>query len=432
MASVTFAALLRRNPRFRWLWLGQIVSEMGNWFNFIAELSLARALSGTVWAASGITIARLLPFCLLGPIAGAIADRFPRRTLLIGADLARAVVALGFFLVTTPDRMWLAYLCSALLAALTAFFEAAKNAALPNLARNEELLPATALMHATRFLQMTIGAALGGLASDAFGYRFAFAINAVSFVVSALCVAKIPEEALHADRASTEQPTARSPRVLAADIREAFALVRASPLVLGIVLLDVGWALGGGMISVIHDRFGGVVFAEPGRSGDRGVATLYAAAGAGLWLGMIASRRVGLWAGSRDRIGPFIGWTTAAAGLLFAASGLMPTLWLMALVVALNRLLLSTEFAIQETVLMNALPDAMRGKVFTIDRSLEVAVMALSALLGGVLFSIFPAPIVTVAAGLLMVVPGVAWLLALGRGRLLVPRGALGVSTAGD
>ena len=113
----------------------------------------------------------------------------------------------------------------------------------------------------------------------------------------------------------------RSPRVLVGDLREALAFVRASPLVLGIVLLNVGWALGGGMISIIHDRFGGIIFAEPGRSGDRGVAILYTAAGAGLWLGMILSRRVGLWVGSRQRIGLFIGWTTATAGVLFAASG---------------------------------------------------------------------------------------------------------------
>jgi MFS family permease len=432
MAPVTFASLLKRNAPFRWLWSGQIVSEMGNWFSFIAELSLARAMSGTAWAATGVTVSRLLPFCVLGPVAGAIADRYPRRAILIGADVARAVVSLGFFLVTTPERMWIAYLCCAVMAALTAFFDAAKNASLPNLARAEELLPATALMHATRFLQMTLGAALGGVTSDALGYKVAFAVNAVSFLVSAACVARIPEEKLHAEGHAGVERT-RSPRVLAADLAAAFSLVRRSPLILGIVLLNFGWALGGGMISVIHDRFGGVIFAAPGRSGDRGVAVLYAAAGAGLWLGMVASRRVGVWVGRRERIGPFIGWATAAAAVVFAASGLMPNLWLMALLIAVNRLLLGVEFAIQETVLMNALPDAMRGKVFTIDRSIEVAVMAISAGIGGVLFAVLPPPAVPLIAGLLMVVPGIGWLLALGRGALFVPRGALGASApAGD
>ena len=74
MPTVTYAHLLRSNVPFRRLWLGQVVSELGTWFAFIAELGLVRALSGTALSASLIVAAHFLPYCIVGPFAGAIAD----------------------------------------------------------------------------------------------------------------------------------------------------------------------------------------------------------------------------------------------------------------------------------------------------------------------------------------------------------------------
>lgn len=423
MSNVTFARLLRSNPKFRNLWSGQVVSELGNWFNFIAELGLVRALSGSAWAASFIVVAHLLPFCVIGPYAGAIADRFSRRQMMIIADVARAVVALGFLFVTSADRLWLAFVCAAVISSLTAVFDGAKNAAMPNLARGPELLPANALMHATRFLQMTIGAVLGGVASELFGYQTAFGLNALSFLVSAYFIWRIPAAALGGADANADEP--RTFSGLSRDLAEAFRFIRATPVVLGIVALNFGWALGGGMNMVIADRYGGRIFAEPGTSGDWGVAVLNAAAGLGLMLGMVASRRVGMWAGSRERVGPFMGWAVLASGLVASIAGLMPTIWLMALTFVVNRLILSAEYAVQETVLMTSLPDRLRGKVFTIDRSVELATMAVSALIAGALFESMPAAAVPAISGVLMAAPGLVWLLAIAHGRLHVSRTAL-------
>ena len=424
MATVTFSSLLRTNVRFRNLWAGQVVSELGNWFNLIAELGLARKLSGSAWAASFMIAAHLLPFCIIGPFAGAIADRFSRKQMMIGADLARGVIALGFLFVTSPDRLWIAFVCAAAISSVTAVFEGAKNAAMPNIVAGSELLPANALMHATRFLQMTIGALLGGWASEKFGYQTAFGLNAVSFVVSAWFIARIPATALGGSNG--ESGVARSVASLGRDLAEAFRFIRATPVVLGIVALNFGWALGGGMNQVIADRFGGIVFAGPGRSGDAGVALLYAAAGIGLVLGMALAGRVGAWVGTRDRVAPFMGWAVLASGLIAAISGLMPNIWLMGLTFIANRLILSAEYAVQETVLMTSLPDHLRGKVFTIDRSIELAAMAASALIAGALFETIPARAVPAIGGILMAMPGILWLVAVSYGRLRVSRAALG------
>jgi MFS family permease len=98
----------------------------------------------------------------------------------------------------------------------------------------------------------------------------------------------------------------------------------------------------------------------------------------------------------------------------------------MCLLLVANRLILSAEYAVQETVLMTSLPDHLRGKVFTIDRSIELATMAVSALIAGALFETIPARAVPAIGGILMATPGILWLVAVAHGRLQVSRAALG------
>ncbi len=184
MDSLTYIQLLRRNRSFRRLWIGQVISELGNWFNFIAALGLVRVVSNAAPEVTTIIlIARLVPFTLFAPLAGAFVDRWSRRTVMIVTDLLRVVVALGFLLVRRPEDLWIAYLCTALLAFFGAFFEAAKNAAVPNITGERDLLAGNALMFSSRFLLMSLGAALGGWTAAYVGYQAAFIINAISFLV---------------------------------------------------------------------------------------------------------------------------------------------------------------------------------------------------------------------------------------------------------
>ena len=182
MRSLTYGELIGGNRNFRNLLAGQFISELGNWFNFIAGLGLVRLVSDASPTAAGIFfVARLLPFAIASPIAGTFVDRFSRRQVMIASDLLRVVIALSFLLVTSKENLWIAYLATVLLHTLGAFFDGAKNAAAPNLAGKEGLLAATALLFSTRFLLMAIGSALGGWAAAVFGYEVAFVINAVSF-----------------------------------------------------------------------------------------------------------------------------------------------------------------------------------------------------------------------------------------------------------
>ena len=163
MKSASYSELLKGNKDFRRLWAGQVISELGTWFSFIAELGLVRMLSGSPLMTTALLVARLLPFLLVAPIAGVFADRRSRKQIMIAADLMRAVIAVAYVFAGLIGSAWMVVVCSALMASLTMFFEAAKNATIPNLVTPRELLTANVLMFSTRFLQYTLGSAIGGL-----------------------------------------------------------------------------------------------------------------------------------------------------------------------------------------------------------------------------------------------------------------------------
>jgi MFS family permease len=436
MASLTYMQLVRGNRSFRRLLAGQVVSELGNWFNFIAGLGLVRMVSQAAPEATAtMMIARLVPFALFAPLAGAFVDRWSRRMVMIVTDLLRAVFALGFLLVGGPEDLWIAYAFTVASTLLSAFFEAAKNAALPNIAGDEGLLAGNALMFSSRFLLMSLGAALGGWASARFGYQAAFVINALSFLVSAYSIWLIPEREMRQDESAAESPAAAASQVVSAergrrarqsfwqDLREGWAFIASTPLVAAIIGINVMWGIGGGACNLIYDRLGGVVFAgSGGLQGDAGVAVLYSAVGAGAFLGMLLARRVGAHVELRGVTVPFIGWTLVVHGLLFALGGLMPSLWLIAVLFFLSRVVIGMEFALQETMLMRLLPDRLRGRVMTTDRAAEIFIMSVTTVFAGwSLHAITPLTL-TIISGLVSASPGLIWLVLFAWGKLRLPR----------
>jgi MFS family permease len=418
--------LLRGNRSFRRLWAGQVVSELGNWFNFIAGLGLVRAVSGAAPEATAIMmVARLAPFAVLAPLAGACVDRWSRRAVMIVSDAARAVVALGFLLVAGPNDLWIAYASTAGSTVLAAFFEAARNAAMPNLAGDRGLLAGNALMFSSRFLLMSLGSALGGAASVYFGYQVAFVINALSFVVSAYSIWLIPESEIAPDADGDDERRAAGPSRVTArpglwtDVRDGWAYIARHPLVAALIGVNVLWATGGGAVNLIFDRLGGVYYAaREGWQSDTGVAILYTVSGAGLFAGMVAARRVGALIELRGTTVAFIGWTLIAHGLIFALTGLMPRLWLAGVTIFVSRLIIGVEYAVQDTLLMRLLPDNFRGRVSTIDRAGEIITMSLAAGIGGWSLQIISPLTLAIFSGLLAASPGAVWLALFASGKL--------------
>jgi MFS family permease len=433
MDSLTYLQLLRRNRSFRRLWWGQVISELGNWFNFIAGLGLVRFIShGDAGSTTIILLARMVPFTLFAPLAGAFVDRWSRRMVMIVSDIARVAVAFGFLLVRRPEDLWIAYLCTALLSFFGAFFEAAKSAAMPNITGERDLLAGNALMFSSRFLLMSLGAALGGWTAANVGYRAAFVINAVSFLGSALSVWLIPEhETKQAAPEASAAETEKRPSYWS-DIREGWSYIIRHAPVAAILGINVLWASGGGAMNLIMDRLGGIVFAgQLGMSGDSGVAALYFSGGLGLFIGMMIARRLGIHFEFLGKTHTLIGWGLLLQGFLFALIGVTPNLWSACLFLFLGRIVLGAEFGVQDTLLMKLVPDKLRGRVITTDRASELLIWSISTTVAGWSLRGITPRTLTIISGLLSASSGAVWLILFATGRVRLPKKFRSAAVAG-
>jgi MFS family permease len=407
MESLTYAQLIRGKRNFRNLLAGQFISELGNWFNFIAGLGLVRVVSEASPMAAGILlVCRMLPFALLSPIAGTFVDRFSRRQVMLITDLARVVVALMFLFVHSSDDLWIAYLATILLSTFGSFFDGAKNAATPNLTGREGLLAGTALMFSTRFLLMAIGSALGGWASAVFGYQVAFIINAISFLASAYTVWLIPEEAVR-EKETAERKDRPS---FISELKEGLHYTVNNHFALTILIMNVLWATGGGAINIVYERMGGVYFAEHEQwNPDMAVAILWAVSGLGLFVGMMLAHRTSIHLDRSRTSRSFIGWTLIVHGALFAVGGLLPSLWMFAITTFISRAIVGVEYAVQETMFQRTLPDYIRGRISTLDRGAELTMFGLSTYLASLAIYVITPQTLTVISGLLAGTAGIVW-----------------------
>lgn len=275
-----YFSLLRSNPRFRRLWLAQLISEIGDWFYSLAVYDLLLVLTNSGKVVAWSIIIQTLPWFLMTPLAGHIADRFSRRRLMIVADVARGFVVLGLLLVRTRSDVWLAYALLFAEVIFAAVFEPARNALLPNLTRDEELLPANALSTVTWSFALTIGAGLGGAAVALFGREVAFIMNSLSFFASALLIARIAVREAHID---AKQPADANRASQGGSLAEGAAYLRDNPKISVLVLAKLGLGCMGGMLALLV-VFGERIFPIAGK-GALAMGLLYAArgVGAGIW-----------------------------------------------------------------------------------------------------------------------------------------------------
>src|SRR5919202_4335568 len=180
------AVLRQRN--FALLWFGQLISLVGDWVLLLALPFFVYELTGSTLATGGIFMALTLPRLALGSVAGVFVDRWDRRRTMIAADLARAAVLLLLLLVRSPGQVWLVYVAAFLEAAISHFFSPAKNALLPRLVGEEQLVPANSLNSLSESLTRLVGPALGGVLFSALGIGPVVAIDSASFLVSGLLI----------------------------------------------------------------------------------------------------------------------------------------------------------------------------------------------------------------------------------------------------
>ncbi len=399
--SIGYGELLRTNRRFRLLWMRQVVSLFGDWFNLIASASLIAIFTGSGLAVGSLFVVRMLSHFIASPAAGVAADRANRKHLLVAADLIHAVVVLGFLLVREPSMIWLLYALTVVQMATSGFFYTGRNAILPDLVEARAVGTANALSAATWSVMLAFGAAAGGAVTGLFGTDTAFIIDAASFLLSALLISRIPYESEHAPGEKTIRGALR-------EYVEGLVYLWEHRDILAISVNKAASALFlGASLRVIHVAIADSVFTI-GAAGGLTLGLLFAAQGTGTGLGPIVARRL---TGDRDlalRIAMVAGYGIGAVGLLISAPLASLGLVLVGAVVAGAGGGLAWVFSTQ--LLLQNVPNKVRGRVFGTEFALFTLGNAAGAgLIGLALDANVPIGDALSMMGVFVLLPGTYW-----------------------
>ena len=369
-ASVGFGALLRGNREVRLLWGGTLVSLFGDWFNTLALYRLVLDLTGSETALGGVFLTKLLPLALASPIAGVLADRLDRRRLMVGADLVRAAIVLGFLFVRDAEDLWLLYTLAAAQIAVSAAFTPAKNAVVPLITDKGELLTANALLSATWSIMLAVGAAAGGPVVDAFGTDVVFWLDAGTYLVSAALIV-----AMRIPARTVEKAAGGAVRSGVRQIAEGWRYLRERPDVGRIALSKATWGLGGGGLVFALALLGDGLFPS---AGTTGIGLLFAARGLGTGLGPVIARSA-----FRDarRWPAVLAGCIVASGLGYLGIAWAGDLrWVVAGLVVFAHAASGANWVLSTTLLQERTEDAFRGRVISTDWLLVTLVESASIL----------------------------------------------------
>ena len=375
--------LVRTNPTFRRLFLAHATSRAGDAFNTVALVVLVFRLTGSGVGVAATVVFEVLPVIVLGPVAGVVADRYSRRSVMVAADLVRG--ALVGLLALAHGHVALAYAVAFGVSVGTIGFNPAASSLVPDIVDDDVLVDAnTALWTVAVVAQIVLAPIAGGLIAWV-GVGAAFGLNAVSYVVSALLLRRV-----------------RAPSRLAAPpvggwraVRDGIAIVRASQLLRRLAVVQILASLSAGATSGLLV----VLAAESLGVGPSGFGALLACIGVGATVGPLVLRRYVHPGDKRWLFGPYalrggVDLTLAALRSPIAAGGAL----------GLYGVGTSTGMIAYQSTLQTAVPADVRGRAFALYDVLWNAARLTSLGLGGLLADALSIRSVYLAGGVLLVV----------------------------
>jgi MFS family permease len=400
--------LLGRAPSFRFLFLASLASGLGTWLAFVA-LTIDvwdRTHSGR-WV-SLLLLADFLPSIAVGLLLGPLLDRLSRKRTMIVADLARLGVFVALPFAGSAGQI---VVLAAVAGLGTAFFRPAVYAGLPNLVDDADLPQANSLLQTIENITTTAGPLAGGVLVAATSPDAAYWINAVTFLVSAALLLRIPAALLQVSTAVSEGHLR--------DLAAGFRLVRRSRALLTVLL---AWNIA--MLANAGINVAEVVLAkEAFDAGDFGFGLLVATAGFGLAVGSLAAGPLL----ERYRVSEIYGGSLALMALGIGAAAVSPNVWVAAACVVVSGAGNGAAVVCNALLVQRGAPDALRGRAFTVLMSANFAVLGIGMLVAGALTdAVGPRWVWAAAAGISAVAAAVGLMLARGipRSRPVEARGA--------
>ena len=373
---------------FRRLWIATSLSSLGDWLSLVALSTLALTLAGGGLAAQGaavggVWLSSLLPALILGPLAGAVADRMDRRLNMIIGDVVRGALYLSIPLNLSfgfANRLTWMYAVQFLAACASLFWTPAKDASVPNLVPPDKLEQANQYSLLTTFgtapvaglifgLLAKVSAALG-LISHYFNTNqvdLALYFNALTFAVSALTIYRLREIPKRNVSAHISAPS------VAKAIWEGWRFLGQDQVVRGLVIGMVGAFSAGGVVVGLGPSY----IKNTLHGGSAGWSTVFSMVFIGLALGMFLGLRI-LKGFSRRRL---FGLSIVGAGVPLALIGLIPNLVVVVVLVVLLGASAGIAYVTGYTIVGLEVDDATRGRTFAfLQSAIRVILFAVIAI----------------------------------------------------
>ena len=354
---------------FRRLWVGMTVSLVGDGAFLVAMAWEVYSLSNAVTALSTVGIAMTVPTIVLLLAGGVVTDRFDRRRVMLAADLIRglAVGALAVLALTGSLEIWQIVALSAVYGAGTAFFGPAFDAIVPQILAEEELAQANALDQLVRPIAFRlIGPAVGGWLVASIGPGSAFALDAASFLVSAIAVQSI-----------ARLPVVRTAAGSVVDeIREGFRFVRARVWLWGTLLAAaIAYLAFMGPAEVLVP----FLVKNELHAGAGALGLVFAAGGVGAILSALVVGQRGL--PRRDITWMYLAWTMATVAI--AGYGVAQAVWQLMLACFVFNALETAGTIVWATAKQRHVPTSMLGRVSSLDWLISIGLVPVSLALTG-------------------------------------------------
>lgn len=399
-----YLSFLKQNHIYRNLLYAYAISVLGQWFTTIALLGWVYSISQSGLMVSITLMSGALPRLILGPLAGVMVDRLPKKFLLISTDFCRALLVLLF--VFAREEVWVVIGINTFISIIGVLYAPSRQSIIPSIVPVDQLHIANALTSTISGFMGIIGASFGGLVTAVLSYEVSFSINSFCYLISALLIfkASIPKESsLKTSGATT----------IMEDFKVGIQYAYQQPTVLAIMLVGVGWGFVGGAFQVLLPIYGTDIF----QAGDYGIGILYSVQGLSIVCGgWIVSRYLG---SNSMRMKKVFGWAYFAQGFFFIIFCVTTSIWVGAILLFCMRLGGGIIIPIDTTLLQTNTKQEMIGRIFALHSSIYGAITQLSMFITGLFLEWYPPAHVGIIFGVLCMFISFFWLVSFFKGKLV-------------
>ena len=408
-----------RNRSFRRIWTAQLVSTIGDSLTYLAAGIIVYRITGSALSVGLMLMATAVPTLVVGLIAGVVVDRFDRKKIMVISDIIRAGLVASLPFLVSLDRpgseMWL-YVIVALSSSVTQFFSPANESVLPEIASDEELGAANAIMAIAQIGSTAIGFAAAGFLATTKSIELVFFIDAATFLFSATMISLVRIKPLEATEHTTLGEQIRN-------IGYGASFIWRTPILRSLNIVRIPVLIAFGMQNVLLLPFAiKVLHANEAQYGlQEGLTSI------GFVIGSLLMAR---WA-DRLREGQWLVLSFLAMGAMSLAYSLQSMVWTAIILVSVSGLMNAPSFVAGRLINQRNTPREARGRVFSTSYVLRDVVYLGGMGLAG-LADVFPvqtvffvSSLVVIGAGLIAgVLPGLGLPAAEWRRSIALLRGA--------